>query len=284
MKKDKPIIITVIITLLILSISIMDENLLNSVTGKLQSFLLLHENEDNKNDPMTLVDLELLVIPESNNKEFIIRHSGFSLLYSEEHEQAAWVAYVLNADEVRGEIGRSNNFREDPLIKSGSAKLNDYKGSGYDRGHLAPAGDMKWSESAMKDSFFLSNMSPQVPGFNRDIWKRLEEWTRIQAINNDEILVVTGPVLTDGPFEEIGENGIDIPKRYFKVLLDYTEPGIKAIGFIMKNEASKANTTDFAGSINDVEELTGLDFFYLLPDIYEENLESSYNISLWKNP
>lgn len=224
---------------------------------------------------------ELLAIPRTNEPENIIRHSGFSLLYSPDHEQAAWVAYVLTSEEVKGCIPRSNNFRVDPSVISGSAVLADYRGSGYDRGHLAPAGDLKWSKTSMKDSFFLSNMSPQVPGFNRDIWKRLEEWTRDQAVINNEIIVVTGPVLTDGPYKEIGENGVDIPKKYFKVLFDYSEPEIKAIGFIMENKPSKENILIFSRSIDEVEELTGLDFFCLLPDTYEEKLESEFNIRLW---
>ena len=181
-----------------------------------------------------------------------------------------------------GRVPRSNNFREDPSIISGSSTLSDYKGSGYDRGHLAPAGDLKWSDSSMKDSFYMSNMSPQTPGFNRDIWKRLEEWTRDQAVNNKGIIVITGPVLTDGPYKEIGNNGVDIPKRYFKVLLDYTEPEIKAIGFVMDNKPSKYPVTDFALTIDQVELVTGLDFFYLLPDTQENNLESQFDTSLWK--
>ena len=228
------------------------------------------------------IDPELLAIPRTNTQESIIKHSGFSLLYSEDHEQATWVAYVLSSKEVDGKVPRSNNFREDPSIITGSASLSDYKGSGYDRGHLAPAGDLKWSENSMKDSFYLSNMSPQVPGFNRDIWKRLEEWTRDQAVSNKELIVITGPVLTDGPYEEIGNNGVDIPKRYFKVLLDYTEPEIKAVGFIMENKSSKSPVTDFALTIDEVELVTGLDFFYLLPDSYEENIESQFDTSLWK--
>lgn len=228
------------------------------------------------------VNPELLAIPFSNNPENIVRHSGFSLSYSEEHEQAAWVAYVLSSKETEGKIPRSNNFREDPSIISGSAKLTDYKGSGYDRGHLAPAGDLKWSESSMKDSFYLSNMSPQVPGFNRDIWKRLEEWTRDQTMINGEIIVITGPVLTDGPYEEIGVSGVDIPKRYFKVLLDYTEPDIKAIGFIMENKTSKEDILNFAVSIDKVEEITGLDFLYLLEDKLENNIESELSLHMWQ--
>ena len=105
--------------------------------------------------------------------EQIVNHLGYSLSYNEKNEQASWVAYELTADQVRGTVKRKDSFRSDPLIKTGSASLSDYKGSGYDRGHLAPAADMKWSTTAMSESFFMSNMSPQLPGFNRGIWKKL---------------------------------------------------------------------------------------------------------------
>ncbi|MCK5673434.1 MAG: DNA/RNA non-specific endonuclease, partial [Spirochaetales bacterium] len=95
------------------------------------------------------------------------------------------------------------------------------------------------------------------------------------------LIVITGPVLTDGPYKEIGENGVDIPKRYFKALLDYTEPDIKAIGFIMNNEASKENIFSFAVSIDTVEEIAGLDFFHLLENELENNIESQFNINQW---
>ncbi len=282
MKKRTPFSIAVIIIIFISTYISIETNYLETIRFKIQSNLSSEYIQQKSNILDLNIDPELLAIPMSSTPENIIRHSGFSLFYSEEHEQAAWVAYVLSSKEVGGKIARSNNFREDPSIITGSASLSDYKGSGYDRGHLAPAGDLKWSESSMKDSFYLSNMSPQVPGFNRDIWKRLEEWTRDQAVINGELIVITGPVLTDGPYEEIGESGVDIPKRYFKVLMDYTEPEIKAIGFIMENKASKYPVTDFALTIDEVELVTGLDFFYMLPDVQENNIESQFNISLWK--
>ena len=116
----------------------------------------------------------------------------------------------------------------------------------------------------MSESFLMSNMTPQRPGFNRGIWKRLEAWVRDQALQNQEVYVVTGPVLTDGPYQEIGPNGVDIPKRYFKVILDYKEPGFKAIGFILPNKKSSLPLSDYAVPVDQVEDITGLDFFYLL--------------------
>ena len=230
---------------------------------------------------IAVADKEALALPYTDHPEQIIEHEGYSLLYSEEHEQPYWVAYLLTAEELSGNVNRTDNFRSDNSIQTSSASLSDYRGSGYDRGHLAPAADMEWSTEAMKDSFYLSNMSPQLPGFNRGIWKKLEEWIRDEAVDNSEIYVVTGPVLTDRPYQTIGENEVAVPNYYYKVLLDYTEPDLKAIGFLLPNESSKQPLSDYAVSVDEVEDLTGLDFFYLLDDTVEAQLEGAYEFAVW---
>ena len=152
-----------------------------------------------------------ILLPEINPNDIIVKHYAYTLNYNEEHEQAEWVAYILTKDRVYGTVKRTNNFRPDPKVKTGSATLADYKGSGYDRGHLAPAADMKWSATAMSESFYMSNMSPQRPGFNRGIWKRLEQLVRTWAVEYEEIHVVTGPVLK-GSFKSIGPNQVSVPE------------------------------------------------------------------------
>jgi endonuclease G len=212
----------------------------------------------------------------------VLEYTGFSLVYSEEHEQALWVAYHLTKEEALGEFPRKNNFREDPNIVTGTATLDDYRGTGYDRGHLAPAGDMKWSAEAMDDSFYMSNMSPQVPGFNRDIWRQLEALVRYWAIVHEELYIVTGPILTDGPYETIGENEVSVPKRYFKVILDYREPDIRMIAFILTNEKSKTPLYTAVVTVDTVEYITGLDFFPTLEDELEERLEGEAHYFVWE--
>jgi endonuclease G len=214
----------------------------------------------------------------------VLRHTGFSLKYSEAYEQAEWVAYELTAEETQGGWGRADDFRTDPAVPTGSALPEDYRGSGYDRGHLVPAGDMKWSPAAMSDSFLMSNMSPQNPSFNRGIWRTLEEKVRDWAEQNEGLYVVTGPVLADGPFPTIGANGVAVPRRFYKVLLDYREPELKAIGFVLPNEGTRLPLGAFALSVDEVEAITGLDFFAALPDPLEELLESRCDLSLWERP
>ncbi|MEM7231136.1 MAG: DNA/RNA non-specific endonuclease [Planctomycetota bacterium] len=202
-----------------------------------------------------------------------VGHSAYDLGYHESHEQAAWVAYVLEAEELVARAKRRDNFRSDPAVRTGSAELSDYRRSGFDRGHLAPARDMAFSARTMSESFFLSNMSPQVPAFNRGIWSRLERQVRQWAKDEGSLVVVTGPIF-NGRERKIGPNGVSVPHRFYKVILDYEPPEVKAIGFILLNEGSSRPLSSFAVPVDEVERLTGLDFFAALPDYQEEQLES----------
>ncbi len=222
-----------------------------------------------------------LEIPAVTNPDAVVEHTNYTLQYDERFEQADWVAYELTADEAEGTVKRGNSFREDPYVLTGSAELSDYKKSGFDRGHLAPAGDMKFSPDAMSESFYMSNMSPQRPGFNRGIWKELEEMVRKWAEENGSLYVVTGPVLNKPYYPVIGENKVAVPEFYYKVLLDYTEPEIKGIGFILPNKKCEDPLGDYAVPIDRVEEVTGIDFYPKLPDGEEDRIEGNIDLSLW---
>jgi endonuclease G len=212
----------------------------------------------------------------------IVNRDSYALCYSEQHEQAVWVAYKLTAAEVTARVAsRTDDFREDPLIPAGSASSADYRRSGYDRGHLAPAGDMTWSRDAMSESFYLSNMSPQEPSFNRGVWRKLETLVRTWASENDAVYVVTGPVLTGEPKRTIGPNRVTVPLFYYKVVLDVQKPGLKAIGFLLPNEGSRNALAGFAVTVDRVEEVTGLDFYSRLPDELENSLEGTIDLTLW---
>ena len=217
---------------------------------------------------------------QSSEKEQIIVHTGFTVSYNDTHEQANWVAYQLTSNKLNGSAQRKNNFLKDPKIRTGSALSSDYTNSGYDRGHLAPAADMTWSQTVMRESFYMSNISPQQPGFNRGIWKKLESYVRQWAHDNESIYIATGGVLsqTSG---KIGSSGVSIPNYFYKVILDYTEPEIKGIGFILSNQSSKRSVQSYAVTIDEVEKITGIDFFYNLPDNIEEKIEAKFNLSQW---
>lgn len=231
----------------------------------------------NKRKTITISNLE---IPKTRPKDIITRHLGYSLLYDELHEQAKWVAYELTSAETHKVASRTNKFLPDPQVKTNTANSSDYLASGYDRGHLAPAGDMSWSSTAMAESFYYSNICPQVPAFNRGIWKRLEALVRTWAIENNAVYVVAGPVLTNG-LKTIGPDKVSVPKYFFKVILDYTGPDCNGIGFIMPNARSEYPLQNYAVTIDSVEKITGIDFFSSLPDFQEKLIEKSLCIPCW---
>jgi endonuclease G len=224
--------------------------------------------------------IEKLEIPQTTPQEEVISHTGYSFLYSEPYEQAKWVAYELTREETNKGFERTNQFIPDLSVSTGSADNADYARSGYDRGHLAPAGDMGWSATAMAESFYYSNMSPQEPGFNRGVWKRLEELVRIWAVDYQSVYVVTGPVLTNG-LRTIGSNNVAVPKYYYKVILDYHEPESKGIGFILPNCSSGEPLQRYAVTIDSVEHFTGIDFFPKLADDLGSRIESDLTVTSW---
>jgi endonuclease G len=212
--------------------------------------------------------------------EIVLQHTGYTLSYNMTYRQANWVTYELTSEETVSVVKRNDNFEPDPLLHSGSASNKDYEKSGYDKGHLAPAADMSWSFQVMEESFYLSNMSPQLPAFNRGIWKKLETQVRNWAVENKSVYITTGPVLTEG-LMTIGSDSVAVAGYFYKVILDYTEPGIKGIGFILPNEGSSLPLQYFAVTIDSVEKFTQIDFFYQLPDEKENVIESKLEMEAW---
>jgi endonuclease G len=237
------------------------------------------KNEQGKSSAYQSTENGLLEYPKIQAGEQIIAHHAYALCYSEPHEQAKWVAYELTANETNKRYERSDHFLTDPMVRSGSADNSDYKGSGFDRGHLAPAADMGWSSIAMNESFYYSNMSPQEPGFNRGIWKRLEEQVRSWALELGSIYIVTGPVLNKN-LPSIG-NGVTIPQEYYKVILFSKGTNTRAIGFLLPNASSRSSLQAFAVSVDRVEQITGIDFFPKLDDKIEGQVEKTVCTTCW---
>ncbi|OPZ97148.1 MAG: Nuclease precursor [Bacteroidetes bacterium ADurb.Bin408] len=223
---------------------------------------------------------EVLFAPACTTGE-LVKHSFYSLCYDEYHEQALWVAYMLTAEMVKTKAcERSDNFRPDPLVSTGSAIPADYKNSGYDRGHLCPAADMHFSCDAMSETFYMSNMSPQVPSFNRGIWSRLEEQVRRWAEMYDTVYVVTAGVLDNTCTGTIGQN-VAVPGYFYKALLRKTSGEYTCIAFLLPNTGSKKSLTGFIVSMDNLEKVTGIDFFPALPDSLEDIIEKQTNKSIW---
>ena len=240
-------------------------------------------------------DLDKIGLPTLQAGDALVRHAALTLAYVEKYEQARWVAHIIPPDVIKGTVFRTNDFRSDAKVITGSAEESDYflkklkadstweyDGFGYDRGHLAPSADFRWSQTALSESYYYSNMSPQLAAFNRGAWGDLEDAVRgyMYLHPTTDLYVLTGPFLKDGlPKIEKGKNKVTIPERYWKVVLDLNNK--KAIGFIMPNEDISKPLKSFAVSINQVEKETGLNFFNKLPPALQEELESQAKPADW---
>lgn len=242
-----------------------------------------NENHSTTAEPTGELSIEL-AIPKLDKAivSQIIEHTGYTVSYNRKRRNPNWVAYELTDEEVDGKEPRNGDFIPDPDLKGAQATDEDYKNCGWDRGHLAPAADMKWSKEAMEESFYLSNISPQNNNLNRGVWKSIEELTRDAAVKHKNVLVVTGPVFTkEKGLGKIGKNKVLIPNGFYKVLL-INDCGYKGIGFYCENKAGKKKLSSYAVSIDSIEHITGIDFFHMLPDEIENTVESEYNWNIWK--
>lgn len=232
--------------------------------------------ENAKIDALSL--LSVRTNPRLKSQE--IEYEGFNMSFNPEAHEPNWVAWELTAQETTGSIPRYNKFSADPSVE-GSAEKWDYNYSGYDRGHMAPAGDMKWSEEAMRQTFYMTNICPQAKSLNTGAWKRLEEKCRQWARADSAIIIICGPVLTDSITEWIGDSRVAVPERFFKVILSPGANPPRGIGFIMPNGSLPGGIQKAAMSIDDVEAITGHDFFSALPDSIENAVESQNDFHFW---
>ena len=211
----------------------------------------------------------------------IIRHKGYTLSYNHEWRLANWVGYVLTAEETYGTVERSDWFAEDPQVKGVKVQHADYTHSGYDRGHMAPAADMKWDEQAMQESFYMSNICPQVHALNAGMWSSLENKARQWARRDSAIVVVCGPIVQHDHMM-IGESCVAVPSHYYKVIASPYGKRPQGIAFIMPNEDLDAPLYTYATTIDSVESLTGIDFLYNLPDSLENYVEQNFDLKSWQ--
>lgn len=229
------------------------------------------------------VDLNNIEIPTimDGRSDRMITHKGYTVSYNYDWKIPNWVAYELTDIEVQGEVPRYDRFKPDPMVPQNvTATTNDYKHSGYDRGHMAPAADMKWDEQAMRESFYLSNICPQNPNLNGGVWKDLEEQVRDLASQKGRIFVVCGPIVNDVS-TTIGENKVVVPQAFFKVLLQEEKGEIHTIGFVYENKSGKRPMSTYAMTVDEVEEFTGIDFFPSLPNKIEKKAESVVDFMKW---
>lgn len=211
----------------------------------------------------------------------VIEHMAYTVSFNSEWNIPNWVAYSLTKDETSGESTRASHFYPDPEIKTNPVVTKDYSHSGYDRGHMAPAADMKWSEQAMRESFYMTNICPQNQSLNRGDWNDLEEMARDWARKYGEVYIVCGPIVEDGCSVIGQERKIVVPKAFYKVFLRRKDSSWTSIGFVFANEAGNRPLMTYMMPVNDVEAMTGIDFFYNLPDEVEEQVEANEELIDW---
>lgn len=239
------------------------------------------KQEGTKSQTENTTDTDFDFLPTSTTDQ-IVKHKGYILSYSEDDEQAEWVAYELK----RSELNYSNNnfkrpfFIEDTEVKSRSADWKNYRRSGYDKGHLCPAGDRKLSKQLFDETFYTSNISPQLHEFNEGIWNRLEQKVRYWAEKYDGIYVVSGGIL-EGNLPTIGDEKVTVPNYFYKVLLDKENGRYKMIAFLVPHRDSDCPLYEFVVSVDEIEKRTGIDFFPKLDDKIENELEKNGDYKEW---
>lgn len=218
-------------------------------------------------------------LPTSTTNQVIV-HDNYTLSYVEKYEQAEWVAYELKPTDLSNSNFDRPFFIEDNQVKTGSADWRNYKRSGFDKGHLCPAGDRKSSLKAYNETFLTSNISPQKHDFNDGIWNRLEQKVRYWASKYDGVYVVTGGVLENG-LATIGKEKVAVPKYFYKVILDVDNGTYRMIGFLVPAVDSDKPLYQFVVPVDEIESLTGIDFFSKLDDAAETRLEKSSDYKSW---
>lgn len=232
--------------------------------------------------------------PESNPNNIIlpiagkmdgvfIEHEGFSLLYDTKTMCPRWVAWELTAEETRGRVSRAGvDFKEDTNVpKEFQVASWDYNGGQYGRGHMCPAGDMKWSKEAMQDCHYMTNICPQNAELNKVWWEHLERACRTWARQDGSVQIVCGPVFSENPRHFGKKHRMAVPKGFYKVVLSQKKGREKAIGFYYTNDDAVQPMEDAVRSVDDIERMTGIDFFSSLPDEQEDKLEAMSDLRAW---
>lgn len=245
-------------------------------------------SSDNGVSSYTASELRGLEIPyllePDKDKNTIIEHMGYTLSYNSDLRIPNWVAYEFQDSELYGDFERREEFTPDPLFKGRQAYDSDYRGSGWDRGHLAPSGDMKWSSQVQKECFYLTNVCPQNHNLNSGVWNDLEKQVRYETRYYGTVWVVAGPVVGDNLYGTVGENKVTIPDGFFKALLtkDKKTGDFISIGFYFPNESGTRPLSYYAMSVNDLEEIIGMDLFYNLDYSVQEDVEARFDPWEWR--
>ena len=252
-------------------------------SDELKSFIGLKTDQEKIERPFVNTDMGQLEIPSmpKGKQGQVIQRTGYTLAYDKKTKTPQWVAWELTKEETKGNHERTDKFLPDPNVEGAKVVTTDYTGSGYDRGHMAPAGDMKWSKKAMEESFYMSNICPQIHHLNTGDWNELEANTRKWARRYGSVYVTCGPIYNGSRRTQyIGKNRVKVPDAFFKVILIQSPKKTCALGFFFENEAGQRPLNEYLVSVDYLEQTTGIDFFPALPDELENVLEAETHNSL----
>ncbi len=215
-----------------------------------------------------------LELPATSSSDSLLLYTGFTVCYDSQTLTPCWVAYELTAEETEGPWSRKGlNFVPDPDYHGRQAENIDYRKSGYSRGHMAPAADMKWDSLAMLESFYFTNCIPQDIPLNNGKWNQLEEKTRRWAKQYGRVYVVCGPVYQNEDTLRIGPHGVAVPDACFKALLIPKESGYSAVAFLMSNGGEERPLKECALTVDELERIILLDLFCNLPRWTQRRVE-----------
>lgn len=231
-------------------------------------------------DTNNIIDIPL---PLDNIPEQILYKYSYIVSYNKDNKIPNWVAWHLTADHTNGMVERPGNaWHEDLDVPTPRATLSDYRGSGWTRGHMCPAGDNKWDSDAMYDTFLFTNCCPQNANLNSGTWNQIEISTRRWAERWGDLYIVCGPILFRQEHETIGENAVVVPEAFFKVIVCLNSDYPKGIGFICRNNDGNRQKDLYINSVKQVERITGITFFPHLPKDIAEAVKNRVNIDDWE--
>ena len=285
MKNNK--FLKILLPLVAVAILLLAQKYLNQDASKSPSegeTFYAETSEEQKSEKSESSNANNIILPIMDELEgVLIEHEGFSLLFDTKTLCPRWVAWELTAEETKGKVSRQNvDFKEDESVpKQYQVASWDYNGGGYGRGHMCPAGDMKWSQEAMQDCHYMTNICPQTAELNKTWWEHLERACRKWARQEGAVQIVCGPIFSENPKHFGKKHRMAVPRAFYKVVLSLKEGREKAIGFFYTNDNAPQPMEDAVRSVDDIEQLTGIDFFSTLPDAQEDRLEAMTDLRVW---
>lgn len=229
------------------------------------------------------IDTSRIELPALSEEDYIVEYEGYTSSYDMFTKTPEWVAYELTKDETYGDAAREGKFfSPDERVLLPQPDDYDYRGSGWTRGHLAPAADFRWNDDAMWDTFHFTNCCPQNKDLNEGMWNTLEKKCRTWARRYGSVYIVTGPVIGENIYGTIGKNKVTVPDAFFKAVMVHDGNHWQSIAFVMNNSSRNPNMQKCAMTVDELEKLTGFDFFAAMDDNIEAEVEKSYKLSFWK--